>query len=37
MMENIFYFTLKALVVLKVFKILSWFFGHAEKTTWLEI
>ena len=33
MMKNDFYFILKALVILKIFKFLSWRFGHAEKTT----
>ena len=28
MMKNAFYFTLKALFVLKLFKFLSWLFGH---------
>ena len=37
MMKNAFYFILKALLVLKVFKFLSWIFGHLEKTAWLEI
>ena len=27
---------LKALFVLKIFKFLSWLFGHVEKTAWLE-
>ena len=36
MMKNAFYFILKALFVLKVFKFLSWFFGHVGKTTWSE-
>ena len=31
MMKNAFYFTLKALFVLKIFKFLSWFFGHVTK------
>ena len=35
-MENAFYFILKALFVLKMFKFLSWFFGHVEKTAGLE-
>ena len=35
-MRNTFYFILKALFVLKIFKFLSWLFGHVEKTTWLE-
>ena len=35
MMKNA-YFILKAICVLKIFKFLSWIFGHAEKTTWLE-
>ena len=36
MMKNAFYFILKALIVLKIFKFLSWSFGHVEKTAWLE-
>ena len=36
MMKNAFYFILKALFVLKIFKFLSWLFGHVEKTTSLE-
>ena len=36
MMKNAFYFTLKALFVLKVFKFLSLLFGHVEKTVRLE-
>ena len=31
MMKNAFYITLEALFVLKIFKILSYFFGHVEK------
>ena len=31
MMKNVFYFTLKAHFVLKIFKYLSWFFGHLKK------
>ena len=31
MMKNTFYFILKALFVLKIFKFLSWFFAHVEK------
>ena len=30
MMKNAFYFTLKALFVLKIFKFLSWLFGHVK-------
>ena len=30
-MKNAFYFTLKALFVLKIFSFLSWLFGHIEK------
>ena len=30
MIKNAFYFTLKALFVLKLFKFLSWLFGHVE-------
>ena len=37
MMENAFLFILKALFILKIFKFLSWIFGHVEETTWLEI
>ena len=33
MMENAFYFTLKALFVLKIFKFLSSLLSHAEKLT----
>ena len=36
MMKNVFYFILKALFVLNIFKFLSWLFGHVEKTGWLE-
>ena len=36
MMENAFYFILKALFVPKIFKFLSWLFGYVEKTAWLE-
>ena len=32
MMKNAFYFNLKALFVLKIFKLLSCVFGHAGKT-----
>ena len=32
MMKNAFYFSLKALFVCKMFKFLSWHFGHLEKT-----
>ena len=31
MMKKAFYFTLKALFVLKIFKFLSWHFGHIQK------
>ena len=31
MMKNAFYFTLKALFILKIFKFLSWLFGHVEE------
>ena len=34
--KNAFYFVVKALFVLKIFKFLSWLFGHVEKTAWLE-
>ena len=35
-MINVFYFILKALFVLKIFKFLSRLFGHIGKTAWLE-
>ena len=35
-MKNTFYFILKALFLLKIFKFLSWLFGHVWKTAWLE-
>ena len=35
-MKNTFYFMLKALFVLKIFKFLSQLFGHVEKTTGFE-
>ena len=31
MMKNVFYFTLKSICVLKIFKLFSWLFGHVEK------
>ena len=35
-MNNAFYLILKAYFVLKIFKFLSWLFGHVEKTAWLD-
>ena len=35
MMKNAFYFILKALFVLKIFKFLSWHSGHVEETAYL--
>ena len=35
-MMNAIYFILKAFFVLKIFKFLSWLFGHVEKMAWLE-
>ena len=35
-MKNAFYFTLKTLFILKIFKFLSWLFGDVEKTARLE-
>ena len=35
-MNNAFYFILKAFFVLKILKFLSWLFGYIEKTAWLE-
>ena len=34
--KNTFYFIFKALVVIKMFKFLSWLFGHIEKMVWLK-
>ena len=34
--EECFCFILKVLFVLKIFKFLSWLFGHVEKPAWLE-
>ena len=34
-MKNAFCFILKALSVLKIFKYMSWLFGHVENRTWL--
>ena len=36
MMKNAFYFILKALFVIKIFKFLSWLFCHAKKMALLE-
>ena len=36
MMKNAFYFILKVLFILKIFKFLSSLSGHVEKTAWLE-
>ena len=33
MMKNAFYFILKTLFALKIFKFLSWLFNQVEKTT----
>ena len=36
-MKDAFYFILKAFFVLKIFRILSWHFGHVEKKkVWLD-
>ena len=35
MMKNAFWLILKALFVLKIFRFLSWLFGHVEKSDWL--
>ena len=35
-MKNAFYFILKALFILKIFKLLSQLFSHVEKTAWFE-
>ena len=34
MIENAFYFILKALFTPKIFNFFSWLFGHVEKTAW---
>ena len=36
MMKNAFYFVLKALSIIKIFKFLSRVFAHVGKTAWLE-
>ena len=36
MMKNAFSFTLKALFILKIVKLLLWLFGHVGKTSWSE-
>ena len=36
LIRNAFYFILKAVFVLMIFKFLFWLFGHVEKTVWLE-
>ena len=36
MMKNVFYFILKALSFLKIFKFSSWLLGNVEKAAWLE-
>ena len=35
-MKNAIYLILKALIVYKIFKLLSWIFDHVEKKAWLE-
>ena len=35
-MKNVFYFTLKALLILKIFKFLFWLFQSCIKMAWLE-
>ena len=35
--KKCFYFILKVLFVFKIFKFLSWLFGHVAKTAWSEI
>ena len=35
-MKNAFYFIVRALSVLKIFKFLSWIFAQVGKTAWLE-
>ena len=35
-MKNAFYFTSKALFILKIFNFLSWLFWSCSKTAWLE-
>ena len=36
-MRNAFYFILKALFIIKIFRFLSWLFGDVIKTVWLKI
>ena len=37
MVKTAFYFSLTVLFVLKIFKVLSWVFGHVHITDWLQI
>ena len=36
-MKNTFYFVLKALFVVKMFKFFSWLFGNVGKMAWLNV
>ena len=36
LVKNAFYFILKDISVVKIFKFLSWLFGHVEKAAWLK-
>ena len=36
LMKDAFYFILKALFIIKIFKFLSWLFDQLGKTAWLE-
>ena len=36
MIKNAYYFILKALFVVKIFKFLFWLSGHVKKTAWFE-
>ena len=36
MMNNTFYSILRAFLILKIFRVFLWLFGHVEKTAWLE-
>ena len=35
-MKDAFDFMLETLFIIKLFKSLSWLFGHVEKTAWLD-
>ena len=36
LLKNTFYFILKTLLFLNIFKLLSWYFAHVKKAAWLQ-